>query len=51
MIKNLDDKAFKHHTYIEHYDTALDFVRGLRLEKTSSIIFNKELRISKEHLI
>ena len=51
MIKDLNDKTFKHHIYIEYYNTALDFARILRLEKTSSITFNKEPRISKEYLI
>ncbi len=51
MIKDLDDKTFKHHIYTEYYDVILDLVRGLRPEKTSSIIFNKELRILKEHLV
>ena len=43
MIKNLDDKIFKHHIYIEHYNVALNLVQRLKLEKTSSITFNKEL--------
>ncbi len=43
MIKDLDDKAFKYHIYIEYYNIALDFVRSLKSEKTSSITFNKEL--------
>ncbi len=51
MIKDLDDKTFKHHIYTEHYNVALDLTRGLRPEKTSSITFNKELRISKEYLM
>ncbi len=51
MIKDLSDKIFKYHIYIEHYNIALDFVRGLKLKKTSNIIFNKEPRISKEHLV
>ncbi len=51
MIKDLNDKTFKYHTYIEYYDAALNFVRILRFEKTSNITFNKELRILKEHLI
>ena len=51
MIKDLDDKVFKHYIYMEYYDTTLDFVRGLRPEKTLSIMFNKEPRISKEHLV
>ncbi len=51
MIKDLNDKVFKHHIYIEYYNVVLDFVRSLRSEKTSSITFNKELRISKEYLI
>ena len=51
MIKDLGDKAFKYHIYVEHYDAALDLARGLGPEKTSSITFSKEPRISKEHLI
>ncbi len=51
MIKNLNDKIFKHHIYTEHYDAALNLVRILKLEKTSSITFNKEPWISKKHLI
>ncbi len=43
MIKDLDDKAFKYYIYIEHYNIALNFIQGLKLEKTSSITFNKEL--------
>ncbi len=42
MIKDLSDKAFKHYIYIEHYNAALDFIRILKPEKTSSIIFSKE---------
>ncbi len=51
MIKDLNNKVFKHYIYIEHYDVILDFARILGLKKTSNIIFNKEPRISKEHLI
>ncbi len=51
MIKDLSNKAFKYYIYIEHYNVALNFVKGLRFEKTSSITFNKEFKISKEHLI
>ncbi len=51
MIKDLNDKIFKHYIYIEYYNIALDLIRGLRFKKTSNIIFNKELRISKEYLI
>ena len=51
MIKDLDDKVFKHYIYIKHYNTVLDFARSLRLEKTSNITFNKKFKISKEHLI
>ncbi len=43
MIKDLNNKVFKHYIYIEHYNTALDLIRRLRPEKTSNIIFNKEL--------
>ncbi len=50
MIKDLNDKTFKHYIYIEHYNIVLDLIQGLKPEKTSNIIFNKELRISKEYL-
>ncbi len=43
MIKDLNDKAFKYYIYIEHYNIALDFIKGLKLEKTLNIIFSKEL--------
>jgi len=48
MIKDLDDKIFKHYIYMKYYDIALDFVKDLKSEKTSNIIFSKELRISKK---
>ncbi len=51
MIKDLNDKTFKHHIYTEHYNATLDLARILRLEKTSNIIFNKKPRILKEYLI
>jgi len=51
MIKDLENKAFKHYIYIEYYNAALDFVKGLGLEKTTNITFNRELRISKKHFI
>ena len=51
MIKDLDNKIFKHHIYIEYYNIVLDFVKSLKPEKTTSIIFNKEPKISREHLI
>ena len=51
MIKDLENKVFKYYIYMKYYNVALDLARNLRLEKTSSIIFNKELRILKEHLI
>ncbi len=51
MIKDLGDKTFKHYIYIEYYNAALDFIQILKPEKTSNIIFNKELRILKKHLI
>ncbi len=51
MIKDLGKKVFKHHIYIEHYNVALDFVRSLKPKKILNMIFNKELRISKEYLI
>ncbi len=43
MIKDLNDKTFKHHIYIEYYNIALNFVQSLRFEKTLNITFNKEL--------
>ena len=43
MIKDLSEKIFKHHIYIEYYNVVLDFVRSLRSEKTSNITFSKEL--------
>ncbi len=43
MIKDLGDKVFKHYIYIEYYNVALDFIQGLRSEKTSNIILNKKL--------
>jgi len=51
MIKDLNEKIFKYHIYIKYYNIALNLIRGLKLKKVSSIIFNKELRISKEYLI
>ena len=51
MIKDLDNKAFKYHIYTKYYNVTLDFAKGLRPEKTLNITFNKEPRISKEHLI
>ncbi len=51
MIKDLNNKAFKHHIYIEYYNIALDFAKSLRPEKTSNITFSKEPRISKKHLV
>jgi hypothetical protein len=44
MMKDLKNKAFKHHLYLEHLDIALDLARILGPEKTSNITFNKELR-------
>jgi len=51
MIKDLKNKAFKNYTYIEYYDTALDFAKDLEPEKTISMTFNREPRILKEHLV
>ncbi len=42
MIKDLNEKAFKHHIYIEHYNIILDFIRNLRSKKVSNITFNKK---------
>ncbi len=43
IVKDLNDKIFKHHIYIEYYNIALDFVQNLRFEKTLNIIFNKKI--------
>ena len=43
MIKDLNEKTFKYYTYIKYYNVALDFIRSLKLKKTLSIIFSKEL--------
>ena len=51
MIKNLNEKTFKHHIYIEHYNIGLNLIQSLKPEKTSNVIFNKELYISKKYLI
>ncbi len=42
MIKDLNNKIFKHYIYIEHYNIVLDFIQSLKPEKTSSITFNKK---------
>jgi len=51
MIKDLNNKVFKHYIYTEYYNTALDLTKKLRLEKILNITFNKKPKISKEHLI
>ena len=51
MIKDLNNRTFKYYIYAKYYDAALDFIRRLKPEKTLNITFNKELRISKEHLV
>ncbi len=43
MIKDLGEKVFKHHIYIEYYNVVLDLVWGLGPEKASNITFSKEL--------
>ncbi len=43
MIKDLNEKAFKYYIYIEYYNMVLDFIRSLKPEKTSNIMFNKKL--------
>ncbi len=43
MIKDLNEKTFKHYIYTEYYNVALDFARSLKSEKTLNIIFNKKL--------
>ncbi len=51
MIKDLKDKVFKHHIYIEHYNITLDFAKDLKPKKIISIIFSRKLKILKEHFI
>ena len=51
MIKDLNDKTFKYYIYTKHYNTTLNFIKGLRPEKTFNITFNKKPKISKEHLV
>ena len=51
MIKDLNNKTFKYHIYIEYFDVVLNLVQGLKPEKAVNITFNKELQISKEYLI
>ncbi len=51
MVKDLKDKIFKHHIYIEYFNAALDFVRRIGLEKTSNITFNKKPRFLEDHMI
>ena len=51
MIKDLNDKAFKHYIYIEYYNAVLDLIQRLEPEKTSNITFNKKPQISKKHLV
>ncbi len=51
MIKNLNEKAFKHHIYIKYYNVALNLTKKLKPKKTSNITFSKKLRISKKYLI
>ena len=51
MIKDLNNKTFKHYIYTEHYNATLDLVQILKPKKTSNITFNKEPRILKKHLI
>ncbi len=36
MIKDLGEKAFKHHIYTEHYDVVLDLARSLKPEKAAN---------------
>ncbi len=36
MIKDLDDKTFKHYIYIKYYDVILDLVQILKLEKITN---------------
>ena len=51
MVKDLNDKTFKYHIYIEYFDIALDLIQSLRSKKAANIIFSKEPWISKEYLI
>ena len=43
MTKDLSEKAFKYHIYIEHYNIVLDFARSLKPERALNMTFNKEL--------
>ncbi len=43
MIKDLNDKVFKYHIYIEYYNIVLDFARSLKPERALNMTFNKEL--------
>ncbi len=49
--KDLRFKIFKYHSYIKYYIIILKLVWFIKIKKTINIIFNKELRIIKEHLI
>ncbi len=51
MVKYLKLKIFKHYLYIEYYIIALEFVHFIRIDKTTNMIFNKELRIIKRYLM
>ncbi len=51
MKKDLRFKAFKHHSYTEHYIVALEFVQFIRINKTTNITFNKEPKIIEGYLI
>ncbi len=43
MVKDLNEKIFKYYIYVKHYNVALNLVRSLKPEKTSSITFSKKL--------
>ncbi len=42
MIKDLNNKTFKYHIYIEYYDIVLNLVQDLKPKKTLNITFNKK---------
>ncbi len=51
MEKDLKLKTFKHYLYTKYYIVILKFVQFIGIDKTVSMIFNKEPRIIKGHLI
>ena len=52
LIKDLGEKAFKYYIYRQNIIMSPWILyEDQNLKKTSSVIFNKELRISKKHII